>query len=124
MTPLTSLTLAPGSSGGFSLQTLRFDGNSEVTARAVAKRLGIDEVEVEVLPERKAEFVNRLEGRPWPSARPLMFWGWDLSWEVGGDQQSVALIGPWPHVRTRTYISEFYSSVTVAKFNWRLSVGG
>ncbi len=37
-------------------------GDSEVTARAVATRLGIDEVEAEVLPERKAEVVKRLQG--------------------------------------------------------------
>jgi len=40
-------------------------GDSRTTAQAVARRLGIDEVEAEVLPERKAEIVARLqeEGR-------------------------------------------------------------
>ena len=37
-------------------------GDSELTARAVATRLGIDQVEAEVLPERKAEVVRRLQG--------------------------------------------------------------
>jgi Cu+-exporting ATPase len=40
-------------------------GDNRVTAEAVARRLGIDEVEAEVLPERKSEIVARLrsEGR-------------------------------------------------------------
>jgi Cu+-exporting ATPase len=40
-------------------------GDNRVTAEAVAKRLGIDEVEADVLPDRKAEVVQRLraEGR-------------------------------------------------------------
>jgi Cu+-exporting ATPase len=40
-------------------------GDHRVTAEAVARKLGIDEVEAEVLPERKAETVKRLqrEGR-------------------------------------------------------------
>jgi Cu+-exporting ATPase len=35
-------------------------GDNEVTARAVAERLGIDRVEAEVLPDRKSEVVTRL----------------------------------------------------------------
>jgi len=56
-----------------ALQTLRQDGlrivmltgDNPTTARAVAKTLGIDEVEAGVLPERKSEVVQRLrhEGR-------------------------------------------------------------
>jgi Cu+-exporting ATPase len=56
-----------------ALQTLRQDGlrivmltgDNPTTARAVAKTLGIDEVEAGVLPERKGEVVQRLrhEGR-------------------------------------------------------------
>ena len=40
-------------------------GDSRVTAEAVARAVGIDEVEAEVLPERKTEVVRRLqqEGR-------------------------------------------------------------
>ncbi len=36
-------------------------GDNEVTARAVAARLGIDRVEAEVTPEQKAEVVKRLQ---------------------------------------------------------------
>ena len=36
-------------------------GDSRVTAAAVARRLGIDEFEAEVLPEKKAEAVKRLQ---------------------------------------------------------------
>ncbi|KWV58900.1 haloacid dehalogenase [Bradyrhizobium macuxiense] len=56
-----------------ALQALRADGlrivmltgDNETTARAVARTLGIDEVEAGVLPERKSEVVQRLrrEGR-------------------------------------------------------------
>ena len=53
-----------------ALQALREDGlrivmltgDNITTARAVAKTLGIDEVEAEVLPERKSEVVQRLRG--------------------------------------------------------------
>jgi Cu+-exporting ATPase len=40
-------------------------GDNRTTAEAVARRLGIDEVEAEVLPDRKSEIVQRLkrEGR-------------------------------------------------------------
>ncbi len=37
-------------------------GDSTTTANAVAKKLGIDEVIAEVLPEQKAEAVKRLQG--------------------------------------------------------------
>jgi Cu+-exporting ATPase len=51
-----------------ALQALRTDGvrvvmltgDNWTTARAVAKRLGIDEVEAEILPEDKSEVVSRL----------------------------------------------------------------
>ena len=36
-------------------------GDSRTTAESVARKLGIDEVEAEVLPERKAEIVKRLQ---------------------------------------------------------------
>lgn len=53
-----------------ALQTLRTEGlrivmltgDNETTARAVAKTLGIDEVEAGVLPERKSDVVQRLRG--------------------------------------------------------------
>ncbi|WP_375415493.1 heavy metal translocating P-type ATPase [uncultured Bradyrhizobium sp.] len=61
------------SSAQAALQALRADGlrivmltgDNLTTARAVAKALGIDEVEAEILPERKSEEVQRLrrEGR-------------------------------------------------------------
>ena len=40
-------------------------GDNATTARAIARRLGIEEVEAEVLPDRKSEVVERLraEGR-------------------------------------------------------------
>ncbi|MBE0598903.1 MAG: HAD-IC family P-type ATPase, partial [Desulfuromonadales bacterium] len=47
------------------LRLVMLTGDSRTTAEAVAARLGIDEVEAEVLPERKAEVVKKLqqEGR-------------------------------------------------------------
>ena len=37
-------------------------GDSRTTGEAVARRLGISEVEAEVLPERKVEVIRRLQG--------------------------------------------------------------
>ncbi len=37
-------------------------GDNPVTARAVARKLGIDEVEADVLPDRKGEVIKRLQG--------------------------------------------------------------
>jgi P-type Cu+ transporter len=50
---------------GEGLRIVMLTGDNATTARAVAKRLGIDEVEAGVLPERKSEVVQRLrhEGR-------------------------------------------------------------
>ncbi|MFZ5475274.1 MAG: heavy metal translocating P-type ATPase [Myxococcota bacterium] len=50
---------------GEGVRVVMMTGDSRTTAEAVARRLGIDEVEAEVLPERKAEVVQRLraEGR-------------------------------------------------------------
>jgi Cu+-exporting ATPase len=38
-------------------------GDSHTTAHSVAKKLGIDEVEAEVLPERKAEVIRNLQAK-------------------------------------------------------------
>ncbi|MDD2700651.1 MAG: heavy metal translocating P-type ATPase [Sideroxydans sp.] len=47
------------------VQLIMLTGDNRVTAQAVAKRLGIDRVEAEVLPEQKASIVKQLqaEGR-------------------------------------------------------------
>ena len=47
------------------LRLVMLTGDSRATAEAVARNLGIDEFEAEVLPEKKAEVVQRLqkEGR-------------------------------------------------------------
>jgi Cu+-exporting ATPase len=47
------------------IEIVMLTGDNRVTAEAVARRLGIDQVEAEVLPDRKSDVVNRLrqEGR-------------------------------------------------------------
>ena len=47
------------------LRIVMLTGDNRTTAQAIAKQLGISEVEADVLPDRKAEVVNRLkaEGR-------------------------------------------------------------
>ncbi|MGV8856814.1 MAG: heavy metal translocating P-type ATPase [Devosia sp.] len=47
------------------IRVVMMTGDNRITAEAVAKTLGIDEVEADVLPERKSEVVKRLreEGR-------------------------------------------------------------
>jgi P-type Cu+ transporter len=47
------------------IRIVMLTGDSRTTAEAVARQLGIDEVEAEVLPERKVQVVKRLqaEGR-------------------------------------------------------------
>src|SRR5262249_38088985 len=44
------------------LRIVMLTGDNRVTAEAVARRLGIDEVIAEVLPEQKSEVVARLQG--------------------------------------------------------------
>jgi Cu+-exporting ATPase len=47
------------------IRILMLTGDNRITAEAVARKLGIDEIEAEVLPEQKVEIVKRLqaEGR-------------------------------------------------------------
>ena len=47
---------------GDKLRIVMLTGDSEITARAVAATLGIDEVIAEVLPDQKRAIVQRLEG--------------------------------------------------------------
>ena len=44
------------------IRVVMLTGDNRTTAENVARKLGIDEVEAEVLPERKAEIVKRLQG--------------------------------------------------------------
>ena len=46
---------------GDGIRVVMLTGDSRTTAESVARKLGIDEVEAEVLPERKAEIVKRLQ---------------------------------------------------------------
>ena len=45
------------------LQVVMLTGDSRVTAQAVAARVGIDQVEAEVLPEGKADVITRLQAQ-------------------------------------------------------------
>jgi Cu+-exporting ATPase len=45
------------------LQVVMLTGDNRITAEAVARQLGIDKVEADVLPEQKAEVVKRLQGQ-------------------------------------------------------------
>jgi Cu+-exporting ATPase len=47
---------------GEGLKVVMLTGDSRVTAQAVARILGLDEVIAEVLPEQKAETIRRLQG--------------------------------------------------------------
>ena len=56
--PTTPEALASLKAAG--VRAVMLTGDNRATAAAVARRLGIDEVEAEVLPDRKAEVVRRL----------------------------------------------------------------
>ncbi len=45
------------------IRIVMLTGDSRTTAEAVARRLGIDRVEAEVLPEQKVEVIKRLQSR-------------------------------------------------------------
>ncbi|MGH9732118.1 MAG: HAD-IC family P-type ATPase, partial [Candidatus Acidiferrales bacterium] len=47
------------------LRLVMLTGDSRATAESVARKLGIDEVIAEVLPEHKAEVVQRLKAQGW-----------------------------------------------------------
>jgi Cu+-exporting ATPase len=48
---------------GEGVRIVMLTGDSRVTAEAVARELGLDEVRAEVLPEQKADFVRELQAR-------------------------------------------------------------
>ncbi len=48
---------------GDGVRIVMLTGDSRTTAEAVARKLGIDEVEAEVLPTKKGEVVQRLQGQ-------------------------------------------------------------
>ena len=47
---------------GEGVQVVMLTGDSRTTAEAVARKLGIDRIEAEVLPDQKAEIVRKLQG--------------------------------------------------------------
>ncbi|HET6521332.1 MAG TPA: heavy metal translocating P-type ATPase [Geminicoccaceae bacterium] len=53
---------ALGALRGDGVRVVMLTGDNRTTAEAVARRLGIEEVEAEVLPEQKNEVVRRLQG--------------------------------------------------------------
>ena len=53
--------MAAGDEARAKIQRLLVTGDNRLTAEAVARTLGIDEVQADVLPERKAEVVKKLQ---------------------------------------------------------------
>src|SRR5262249_55514047 len=49
--------------GQNGIHLLMLTGDSRSTALAVARKLGVDEVEAEVLPDQKAEVIKRLQAK-------------------------------------------------------------
>ena len=82
------------------IRIVMLTGDNRATAAAIATKLGIDEFEAEVLPERKLEIIRKLQGQgrssPWPATasttRPhsgsqfgiAMGTGTDVAMESGG----------------------------------------
>ena len=68
------------------LRIVMLTGDNRTTAMAVAERLGLDDVEAEVLPDRKAEVVKA------PAGRRGAGWRWPAT--------ASTTLRPWPRPRS------------------------